>query len=58
LQRYVGEGGTQMVGSDLYGAVNTAKKLAEHVQSATDKISDGAKLIFTGASSQARKENE
>lgn len=47
-----------MVGSDLYGAVNTAKKLAEHVQSATDKISDGAKLIFTGASSQARKENE
>jgi hypothetical protein len=54
-KRYIGSGGAESLGGDLYSVVQYAKKLADGVEKTTSLVGNKARLIFSGSSSQARK---
>ncbi len=49
MMRYSGEGGSRMLGSDMFHSIKIAKGLATHAEAATNRIAAGAKSIFRSA---------
>jgi hypothetical protein len=56
--RYSGDGGLYRLGNDISSAPRILDGIAGITQKVDDRIGNGARLIFTGASSQSRKAND
>lgn len=54
IRRYSGDGGMYRLGNDIASPLKILDGIANTAQKVDDRIGDKARLIFTGASSQAR----
>lgn len=55
VRRYSGDGGLYRLGNDLASPIKVLDSIANVTSKVDQKIGDKARLIFTGASSQARR---